>query len=108
MANIAVRPHVTDFFEITTLDDGVEVWVEELVLHKDSSLLGKTVGDIDVRRRFGVTLVALRHHIQSEDGEPERVSTTIPDADSCLQAGDELIVLGTREGLAQLEMVACR
>lgn len=108
MANIAIRPHVTDFFEIATLDDGVEVWVEELVLHENSTLLGRTVGEIDVRRRFGVTLVALRHYFPAKDGAPERVSTTIPDANTCLQAGDELIVLGTRDGLAQLEMVACR
>ena len=79
MANIALRPHVTDFFEIATLDDGVEVWVEELVLHDNSTLLGKTVGEIDVRRRFGVTLVALRHHFPVETGKRERISTTIPD-----------------------------
>lgn len=108
MANIAVRPHVTDFFEIATLDGGVEIWVEELVLHENSTLLGRTVGEIDIRRRFGVTLVALRHYFPAVDGQPERVSTTIPDANSCLQAGDEIIVLGTREGLAQLEVVACR
>jgi voltage-gated potassium channel len=108
MANIAIRPHVTDFFEIATLDDGIEVWVEELVLHENSVLLGKTVGEIDVRRRYGVTLVALRHHIYDDEGDPERVSTMIPDANTCLQAGDELIVLGTRDGLAQLEAVACR
>ena len=108
MANVAVRPHVTDFFEIATLDNGVEVWVEELVVHENSILLGKTVGEIDVRRRFGVTLVALRHHLPAEEGKPERVSTIVPDADSYLRAGDELIVLGTRDGLAQLEAVACR
>lgn len=108
MANIAIRPHVTDFFEIATLDDGVEVWVEELVLHENSALSGRTVGEIDVRRQFGVTLVALRHHFPAENGELERTSTTIPDADTCLQAGDELIVLGTRQSLAKLEAVACQ
>ena len=107
MANIAVRPYVTDFFEIATLDDGGEVWVEELVLHERSTLLGITVGEINVRRRFGVTLVALRHHFPAEGGNPERVSTTIPDANTVFHAGDDLIVLGTREGLAQLEAVAC-
>ncbi len=105
MANIAIRPHVTDFFEIATLDDGVEVWVEELVISADSELTGETVGDIDVRRRFGVTLVAVRHR---EGPAGKRGSTVIPDASTYLQAGDELIVLGTRESLAQLEAIACR
>ncbi|MCZ7667816.1 MAG: TrkA C-terminal domain-containing protein [Chloroflexi bacterium] len=83
----------------------MEVWVEELVISADSELTGETVGDIDVRRRFGVTLVAVRHR---EGPAGKRGSTVIPDASTYLQAGDELIVLGTRESLAQLEAIACR
>lgn len=101
MANIAIRPHVQDFFEVVTLDDGEEVWVEELVLAPQAVLVGKTLGQADVRRKTGVTLVALRH--ETEDG---RRSTIIPDANTLLQAGDEIIILGTREQLARLEKMA--
>jgi voltage-gated potassium channel len=94
MANITIRPHVTDFFDVVTLDNGVELWVEELVIAPDSELVGKTVGEADVRRRTGVTLIALLHH------NGERAIT--PDAETTLSAGDELIVLGTREQLARL------
>ncbi len=95
MANIVIRPHVTDFFDVVTLDGGIELWVEELVIEQDSPLVGQSVGTIDVRRRTGVTLVALLRRAGD--------AAFMPDADTCLEAGDRLIVLGTREQLAALE-----
>ncbi|MCB8984586.1 MAG: potassium channel protein [Ardenticatenaceae bacterium] len=101
MANIAIRPHVVDFFEVATLDTGEEVWVEEVVVENGSYLEGKTVGDADVRRQTGVTLIALRHTVNSG-----QTSTLIPDANTRLMVGDELIVVGTREQLLNLESLA--
>jgi len=94
MANIVVRPHVTDFLDVVTLDGGIELWLEELVIQPDSVLVGRTVGQSNIRRATGVTLVAL---LRSGGG------TVTPDADTTLEAGDELIVLGTREQLSKLE-----
>lgn len=94
MANIVIRPHVTDFFDVVTLDGGLELWLEELIIQPQSLLVAQTVGKSDIRRRTGVTLVAL---LRRAGG------TVMPDADTLLQAGDELIVLGTREQLASLE-----
>jgi voltage-gated potassium channel len=94
MANIVIRPHVTDFLDVVTLDGGIELWLEELIIQPDSTLVGQTVGSANIRRRTGVTLVALLRH---EGG------TVMPDANTTLQVGDELIVLGTREQLANLE-----
>ncbi len=93
MANIIIRPHVTDFFDVVTLDGGIELWVEELAIAKDSLLNGKTVGEAKIRQETGVTIIALLREKHS----------LIPDARTRLQAGDELIVLGTREQLAHLE-----
>ena len=95
MANIIVRPHVTDFLDVVTLDGGLELWLEEFVIGPSSPLSGRTVGETDIRRETGVTLVAL---LRREGG-----STITPSADTILRAGDELIVLGTREQLAVLE-----
>ena len=95
MANIVIRPHVTDFFDVVTLDGGIELWVEELLVQPDSPVVGKTVGALDVRRRTGVTLIALMR--QAGD------ASFMPNAETCLAAGDQLIVLGTREQLAALE-----
>jgi voltage-gated potassium channel len=97
MANIMLRPHVTDFFDVVTLDDGIELWVEEQVIHEGSSLVGKTVGEADIRRQTGVTIIA----IYRSDG-----STTMPRARTELSAGDGMIVLGTRQQLAALQVLA--
>lgn len=94
MANIVIRPHVTDFLDVVTLDGGLELWLEELIIQPQSVLVKQTVGTADIRRRTGVTLVAL---IRRSGG------TVMPDANTSLDAGDELIVLGTREQLTSLE-----
>jgi voltage-gated potassium channel len=98
MANIAIRPHVTDFFDVVTLDDGVELWVEELAIHENSSLIGKTVGEVDIRRQTGVTIIAIYDHM---DGR-----ATLPRARTILNAGNQMVVLGTRQQLAQLQALA--
>ena len=95
MANIVIRPHVTDFFDVVTLQGGKELWIEELVLSMGCPLEDQSVGQADIRRKTGVTLVAL---FRKEIG-----ANIVPDADTKLEAGDELIVLGTRTQLAALE-----
>ncbi len=95
MANIITRPQVTDFFDVVTLAGGMELWIEEIGIGVDSILAGQTVGEADIRRQTGVTLVALIR--RNED------KTLMPDADTMLQHGDELIVLGTREQLKSLK-----
>ena len=95
MANIVIRPHVTDFFDVVTLRGGEEIWVEEQVIEPGSPLAGKTAVEADIRRRTGVTLIALYRH--------DTGLNVVPDADTFLQGGDQLIVLGTRPQLAALE-----
>ena len=93
MANIVIRPHVTDFFDVVTLDGGIELWVEELVVDENSRLVGRTVGEANIRQETGVSIIAMIREDRS----------SIPKAHTSLQAGDELIVVGTREQLAKLE-----
>jgi voltage-gated potassium channel len=95
MANIMIRPHVTDFFDVVTLKGGEELWIEELIIDQGSALDGQRVGQADIRRKTGVTLVAL---YRLEIG-----ANIVPDANTELEAGDQLIVLGTKSQLSDLE-----
>lgn len=95
MANLALRPHVTEFLDVVTLDSGLELWLEEVIVREDSQLAGKTVVEADLRRQTGVTLIAL---IRGSDH-----TTLTPDENTRFEIGDELIVLGTRSQLAKLE-----
>lgn len=97
MANIMVRPHVTDFLDVVTVDGGLELWMEELVIESGAVLVGQTVGESEIRQKTGVLLIAIVRHATGK--------TMTPMADTRLEAGDELILLGTREQLATLEQL---
>ncbi len=98
MANVLTKPHVTDFLDVVTLDSGLELWLEEVMIAEHSPLAGHTVVEADLRRNTGAILVAL---LQRETG-----ATVIPDENTQLRAGDEMFVLGTREQLKKLEELA--
>jgi voltage-gated potassium channel len=98
MANIIMRPHVTDFFDVVTLDNGQALWLEELVLMPESPLCHQSIAEADIRRRTGVTIVALIRN--------EGQSTITPKAGTMLESGDQLIMLGTREQISALEELA--
>lgn len=100
MANIALRPHVAEFMEVVNFGAEMEMWLEDVRLHADSSLVGMTVVEANVRRRTGAVLVALLR------GQARRAM--VPDEATRLLADDELIVLGTREQLARLELLATK
>lgn len=98
MANIAVRPNVADFLDVVTLDGGRELWMEELVIAPDSVLVGQTLAEADIRKRLNVLLIAILRFATG--------STVNPTGETRLEAGDEMIVLGTREQLAALVALA--
>jgi voltage-gated potassium channel len=98
MANIALRPHVTDFLDVVSLDNGMELWLEEISIENGSMLVGQTIGEVHIRQRTGVTLVSI---LRNETGE-----MVSPTADTLLQTGDKLIVLGSRSQLHELEQLA--
>ena len=98
MASVLTRPGVTDFFQQVTLESGLELWLEEMVIGRDSKLDGQTVFEADIRRTTGVTMVGLLRHSSGE--------TLIPDASISIEVGDVMIVIGTREQLAKLQQLA--
>ena len=95
MANIVIRPHVTDFLDVVTLSGGVEIWVEEQTLSPTCPLVGQDLVESDLRRRTGVTLIAIYR--------PSEGVNIVPDYETTLAGGDKLIVMGTREQLTALE-----
>jgi voltage-gated potassium channel len=95
MADVLTRPGVTDFFRLVTLDSGLELWLEELIIQEGSELAGQTVIEADLRRRTGATLVGL---LRESSGE-----ILTPNETTRLEAADLLISLGTRDQLRRLE-----
>jgi len=68
---------------------GIEV--SAMKVEEDSPLVGKTLAQTDLRRRFGVTVVAVRRG--------SRILAN-PDGDTEVRVGDVLLVLGSPEKIA--------
>jgi len=67
--------------------------VHTLRVGQAPGVVGKTLAELDVNNRFGVTLLAFRR---------EATTTTIPSAETTLEQGDELIILASEEHLEEL------
>jgi voltage-gated potassium channel len=95
MASVMIRPTVVSFLDQMLRSTGQTLRVEEVYLGPSSSLVGLTLGQSKLGERTGLLVVAL----QPQDGDYE----FNPGSGRVLGLGDILIVIGTREQLAQLD-----
>ena len=61
--------------------------------------MGKSLKQLELRPRYGLTLIAVKRRPDNSDGE---VTNIAPSADEVIEAGDVLSLLGANERLAQL------
>ncbi len=94
MANFALRPDLSEMLEVVTTNSGLELWLEDITVGPGSQVAGKTLREVEVRGKTGVTVVVLNRRGQN---------VMAPGADSRLEVGDHLVVIGTREQVANLE-----
>lgn len=94
MVTMMVRPDVSDFLDEVTHAGGLELLLEQVSLAPASSLVGKSLTQAHSQNVLGVTVLALK----LPDGRLE----TRPHEDIPLQAGTQIVALGTREQLQQL------
>jgi voltage-gated potassium channel len=100
MANLITRPNAIDFLTntdernyINELLDRIDVHIDELSIDLGSSLVGKTIGSLEIRGKGAFIIVALLR----QDG----IFIKNPDPGAFLAAGDRLIVMGHRGDLPQ-------
>lgn len=98
MAHTALRPAVVDFMRLATSSEHLDLSAEQIELAPGTSLVGRTIRDSELRQRFGVIVVAIRRAQGHMDFNPA------PDAR--LEAGDQLVLLGSTEKLRELDAVA--
>src|SRR5918994_1621038 len=80
---------------VTHGEEGIEFRLEEFRVPKDSAVADYTIGELRIGERTGAIVLAIR----TRDGKFD----TTPSANDRLQAGDTLIVLGSREQITRLE-----
>ena len=94
LAFTALKPTVMDFIEASLGGPDMELELTEVTVHAESELVGKTLAGADVRRRFGIIVVALKRKDHA---------TFNPGPDSVIQSGDVLVTLGPIQAVNQLE-----
>lgn len=99
MARTLTSPYVQRFIDmaLSSLSE-TNLEIEECQVGNDSKLAGKTLEEADIRVRFGLIVLAIRH----QDGQLE----FNPDLGQSITAGDYLILMGNSQNLRQLESQA--
>jgi voltage-gated potassium channel len=95
MANLALKPQVSEFLETVATAAGPDLHLAEIEIDARCPSAGKTIRDLRVRHRTGAIIVALR----KRDGTFD----TTPEPEALLEPGDVIVGVGTSEELRKLE-----
>ena len=97
VANSLISSSVIEHIELSE-----ESSIVELISPKD--FVGKSLREIDVRARYGVTVIAVKRKIPSasKEGEEDIVNVS-PQAEDIVKKGDILVVLGSNENIGKIQ-----
>ncbi|MBZ5726223.1 MAG: potassium channel protein [Acidobacteriia bacterium] len=95
LAQSLLRPHVVQFLDFTTHDIGMDISIEQVRVAESSEVVSRTIKEMQLRRDVGVIVMAIRK------GDGRMLFN--PPADTAVDGGDYLIVMGRQESLRALE-----
>ncbi len=95
MADVVMRPAVVDFVEMA--HRGIDLEMDQLQLGEGSELAGKTLRELELPRKIGAVVVAVRR------GDGSAVYHPTPELK--LAAGDTLVVVGRRGAASAVSKV---
>lgn len=96
LAQSIIRPHVTQFLDYAMLDPSVDLGIEQFRVDETSGFARSGMSDLkQLRREYGITVLAIR------SGSGQMLFN--PDAETPVNTGDHLIVMGKSESLQKLE-----
>ncbi len=96
MANLILRPTVTDFIDLAVGGSSLGLRLEELVVTASAtSLVNKTLMESGIRKNFNLIVVVIKR----KDGQ----SVFNPTPTTPIEEGDTLVVLGEVEQIKGLE-----
>ncbi|MDD5483680.1 MAG: TrkA family potassium uptake protein [Kiritimatiellae bacterium] len=93
LARSLVSPSVLEYVEVA---EGISV----LEIAAPMVFVGKTLGELKIRKNYGVTVLVLRRAERSEGKQETIVS---PDADDTVELGDTIVIFGLDEKLRHME-----
>lgn len=98
MAQTLISPTVADFIDITMVESELGLEMGEAIIYKDSQFAGKDLVSSNIRRDFGMIIVA----IKKQDG----TMLFNPTSGMTLDSHDVIVVLGKKKDLKRLK-AAC-
>jgi len=97
MAQALLKPHVFQLIDFTTKNIGLDVGIEQVRVGGTSMFASRTLEQLQLRRDLGVIVLAIR----KSDGN----MLFNPPADSEIEGGDYLVVMGEPVSLSRLEQL---
>jgi voltage-gated potassium channel len=93
LAHLVIKPAIVSFFD-ASLSGAEHLQLDQTSLRAGSAIAGQTLRQADLRHRWGLGVVAV-----------QRAKQVIanPAPDFTLEAGDELVVFGSREQIRVFE-----
>jgi voltage-gated potassium channel len=92
-----IRPTLVDFMDLIIRRKELALYMEELVVKKDSKLVNRNLTECDIRRTANVIVVAVK--------KPGEELVFNPSPDTKMETGDILLVLGDKNAVNQFENV---
>lgn len=96
MAAFMLKPLLSDYLDVVTGRGALEFRLEELQLTEACSAIGRSIGEMAVRKETGASILAVR---RGESGDFD----TNPSPDTVLHLGDTIIAIGTPAEIFKLE-----
>ena len=97
IAQMLKKPTVVDFIDIAMMGSHLGLMMEEATIGDKSSLIGKSLIDSNLRRDYGVIIVAIKKL------SGDMVFNPMPS--ESLDAGDVIVVIGKKEDLKRMNSV---
>jgi voltage-gated potassium channel len=91
MAAFALQPHVAEFLDVVMHDESLDYRIEQIEITPGSQLLGRSLGQVAIRKTTGALLLALRC--------PDGLFLANPGSATPIEAHAVLIALGTPDQL---------
>jgi voltage-gated potassium channel len=94
MAELLIRPGVIEFIDSIAREKNVDLNIEEVIVHPDSTLVNKTLTELPIRKEMNIIIVS----IYKQNGK----FIYNPLSSAKIEAGDKLIAIGENTSLQKL------
>jgi voltage-gated potassium channel len=92
-----LRPNAYDFVEVVTQSSGLDLMIEEVPVGEKSALISSPLKDSGIRQKYDMIIIGIKKHTAD--------MIFNPGPGHVIEAGDVLIVLGSKTQVAELSKV---